>query len=195
MSNSNYQFPPSSPLLDDYSYQSSKDPFGLDASANSNINTNTKAKLAESRVGREEYPTPNPSSSLYRSSSPARETIVQSDVFKPKHVQDAIEVPKANINSDFNVLNPDKSVFRIPLLDTHSHFLIGRSSRSCEFTLSSLDSRISRIHLKISYNSQQVILTCLGSNGVGVIIPKPCFVYATNTSNNFIVMEIPPVNH
>ncbi|MCP8717274.1 MAG: FHA domain-containing protein [Asgard group archaeon] len=184
MSNSNYQFPPSSPLLDDYSYQSSKDPFGSGVIVN-------KAKLGELRVGREEYPTPNPSSSLYRSSSPARETITETDVFKSKPIlKDVIiEKPKANINSDFNVLNPDKSVIRIPLLDTHSHFSIGRSSRSCEFAVNALDSRISRIHLKISYNSQQVILTCLGSNGVGVIIPKPCFVYATNTNNNFIVME------
>ncbi|RCK64063.1 Protein PLM2 [Candida viswanathii] len=188
MSNSNYQFPPSSPLLDDYSYQASKDPFGTGSTVTTTTN---KGKVAETRVGREEYPTPNPSSSLFRSSSPARETISETDVFKPKPVEPQQEEapPKANINSDFNVLNPDKAVTRIALLDTHSHFSIGRSSRSCEFALNATDARISRVHLKISYNSQQVIMTCLGSNGVGVIIPKPCFVYATNTANNFIVME------
>ncbi|KGR16424.1 hypothetical protein I503_01108 [Candida albicans SC5314] len=179
MSNMNYQFPPSSPLLEDYSYNSSKDPFTSVASAKSKV----AEEAAEARVSRDNYPTPNPSSSLFRSSSPAREAYGDNDVFRPEPKQ------TANINKDFNVLNPDKSVMRIPLVNTHTHFSIGRSSRSCEFALTASDPRISRVHLKLSSSSQQIILTCLGSNGVGVIIPKPCFVYETNSPDNFIIME------
>ncbi|CAX45419.1 conserved hypothetical protein [Candida dubliniensis CD36] len=181
MSNMNYQFPPSSPVLEDYSYNSSKDPFTSAVTNKSRV----AEEATEARVSRDNYPTPNPSSSLFRSSSPAREAYSDNDkdIFKPE------PKPTANINKDFNVLNPDKSVIRIPLVNTHSHFSIGRSSRSCEFALTASDPRISRVHLKLSSSSQQIILTCLGSNGVGVIIPKPCFVYETNSSDNFIIME------
>ena len=72
MSNMNYQFPPSSPLLEDYSYNSSKDPFTSVASAKSKV----AEEAAEARVSRDNYPTPNPSSSLFRSSSPAKKLTV-----------------------------------------------------------------------------------------------------------------------
>ena len=72
----NYQFPPSSPLLEDYSYNSSKDPFTSVASAKSKV----AEEAAEARVSRDNYPTPNPSSSLFRSSSPAREAYGDNDV-------------------------------------------------------------------------------------------------------------------
>ncbi|KAL6449500.1 TOS4 Protein TOS4 [Candida maltosa Xu316] len=176
---SNYQFPPSSPLIDDYNYKTSKDPFSI-----------TKPKQqVEERVGREEYPTPNPSSCLFRSSSPAREATAENeDVFKTN--ANTTTTTTVSINTEFNVLNPDKSVLRVPLLEgTHSHFSIGRSSQSCEYSLNSKDARISRTHMKVSYSSQQIILTCVGANGAGIIIPKSCVVYATNTNDNYLVME------
>ncbi|KAG7665431.1 TOS4 [[Candida] subhashii] len=177
MSNTGYQFPPSSPLIDnDNGDKENHDPFSF--------KKDSKYDKFEFRSTRQDdYPTPNPSSALFRSSSPSRAPPdIDSDIFK-------FDKASININSDFNVLNPDKSVVRIPLLQDKSHFSIGRSSRSCEFALNPQDSRISRVHLKVSYSSEDIILTCIGANGVAICIPRDCLVLATSSANDFIIME------
>ncbi|RLV92528.1 Protein PLM2 [Spathaspora sp. JA1] len=183
MSNTNYQFPPSSPLLDTASDDErlGQDPFSL----------KQKGNLDWSRTSREvNYPTPNPSSALFRSSSPTREQSEEQEEEEELEVKSNNKQPKSvSINSNFNILNPDASVTRLPLLSDKSHFNIGRSSRSCDFALNCQDSRISRIHLTISHNSHEIILTCKGSNGVGIVIPHSCLIYATNSQNNFIISE------
>ncbi|CAI5756873.1 unnamed protein product [Candida verbasci] len=175
MSHTNYQFPPSSPLhdVDEYSIN---DQFAAKKQPGVNFTKGFE------RLTRDEYPTPNPSSSLFRSSSPARE-IENSP--KKNDLKSTI-----SINKDFNVLNPDKSVIRIPLLSTHTHFNFGRSSRSCEFAINAKDSYISRIHMKLTFDSEQIIINCVGSNGLTMIIPKNCLIYqTTNSKDNFIIKE------
>lgn len=165
MSKSNYQFPPSSPLHDDYSHDIKG--------------------MGENR-GRTEYPTPNPSSSLFRSSSPAADTHLAEDKTK-KSV--TFDLQKARINTDFNILNPDANVMRIPLLENQSRITIGRSSKSCDFFFASNDKNVSRLHISVSYNVEQLVLTCLGHNGLAIRIPKPCYVFATNSTDNYVVLE------
>lgn len=170
MSSSKYQFPPSSPLLSD---------------ANDyHVAAPKMMKGQEATRGRAEYPTPNPSSSLYRSSSPALDT-------EPFH-----EIPSSkttggvvSINSDFNILNPDKEVLRIPLISTQNQVTVGRSSKACDFYLGSKDRNVSRCHVSISYNAEQIVLTCMGRNGLAVRIPKACHVIETNSKNNFVILE------
>ncbi|ODV78789.1 uncharacterized protein CANTADRAFT_22743 [Suhomyces tanzawaensis NRRL Y-17324] len=176
---SSYQFPPSSPLrsIDDYDSHLAKNPH-------------------EELRGRAAYPTPNPSSSLFRSSSPVGE-LAEGDVeavpagVPGKKVTFALTSPfaKVNINSDFNVLNPDASVLRVPLVGTQSKITVGRSSKSCDFYFGSSDKNVSRQHVSVCYDSEQLVLTCLGRNGLAIRIPRPCYVFATNSKDNYIVTE------
>lgn len=162
MSN-DYQFPPSSPLLDD-------------SSAFVGSSYNEKAFR-----GRTDYPTPNPSSSLFRSSSPSEES---------SHKRVTFEVKKSiAINSDFNILNPDANVLRIPLSSTQNKLAVGRSSKACDYFFGSNDRNVSRTHASISYTSEQIVLTCLGRNGLAMRIPKAVHVIETSSKNNFIILE------
>ncbi|KAK6462597.1 hypothetical protein DFJ63DRAFT_319406 [Scheffersomyces coipomensis] len=203
-SDPNGQFPPSSPLISNEDY-AAEDPFAF----------KPKFQLQElhhqSKSAIKEYPTPNPSSALFRSSSPVRSnnnhiitTTTTTTNFYDTHTPEPVnqlQHPKkvkfdltkqsktVRINSDFNILDPDVKVTRIPLLNSKSHITIGRSSKSCDFAINAKNSFISRIHVSLSYNSQQIILNCLGQNGITINIPKPCFVYATNSSKNYLIME------
>lgn len=156
---SDYQFPPSSPVT--HASETDFDPFSKQKSA---------------PRGRHEYPTPNPSSTTGRSSSPAR--IEEPDSF-PKRV--AFELPsrRVSINRDFNILNPDASVLRVPLLLNKTQLLIGRSSKSCDFHLNAPDKTVSRAHVKVEYTFDTITLTCLGHNGLGMIVPRVCEVSKT----------------
>ncbi|KAK6456892.1 uncharacterized protein RJT20DRAFT_126968 [Scheffersomyces xylosifermentans] len=224
----NGQFPPSSPLISNDDYATA-DPFSFKSKDITAKHSGGKHHEEHEERGRFDYPTPNPSSALFRSSSPApaivngespesedeleQETNIKSlKVSKaPKSIKTKYSVTtpdrvsnktkksvkfdlkknakKVNINKDFNILHPDAKVSRIPLIESKSHLTIGRSSNSCDFALSSKDSFISRTHMSISYNSEQIILTCLGVNGVAIRIPKSCYVYATTAESNFIVVE------
>ncbi|KAI5964598.1 TOS4 [Candida pseudojiufengensis] len=186
----NYQFPPSSPLHDsvgDQDFKKNNDPFA--------IKEKKFQSISQQRIGRDEYPTPNPSSSLFRSSSPARDdTFNRSCEKEIDKVQEAIETKEKcktsiSINKDFNILNPDKHITRIPLLSEENHFSIGRSSNSCDYTLDAKDSFISRVHIKIGYTKDQIIIECKGSNGASVIIPKSCFVHSTIKKNTYLISE------
>lgn len=178
-----YQFPPSSPVLD--AVETDFDPFRKDSAR-----------------GRTEYPTPNPSSTVGRSSSPARH---ENDCEDEKLLHDfattnsklhafpdrnaARNSPKKNvtfgrkvsINRDFNILNPDALVVRVPLLDYKSHVVVGRSSKSCDYHFKSIDRYVSRKHVRIDYSDDKVVFTCLGFNGFGMIVPRVCQVTRTES--------------
>lgn len=159
-----YQFPPSSPVIHDH------EPHGL-----------TLGKSNDLVRGRFDYPTPNPSSSVGRSSSPARATENAS--------QTGITIKKANINRDFNILNPDKEVTRIPLSNTLSSIIIGRSSKSCDYHLRNNDKQVSRSHIRVDHNDSNMTITCLGYNGFGMILPRVCEVSRPNDSDAFFVLK------
>lgn len=190
MSNTNYQFPPSSPLHDAAEVLHNKDPFAL---------AKKPQPLVEGKDARAsrivELPTPNPSSSLFRSSSPAREEIAANrnefmSNWQNKPHESKYKQPAVAINKNFNILKSDNSVLRIPFLSSQYEFSIGRSSQTCQYNLNSKDSYISRTHVKINYNPQHMIINCIGSNGMGVVIPKTCFVYAKpQNKNEYIVVE------
>lgn len=171
---SDCQFPPSSPVLN--AADSVFDPF-----------TRPKDTLR----GRAEYPTPNPSSTLGRSSSPARHEndVASEDANAISPVKSALSgklLPPVgsfaavgrrstvHINRDFNILNPDASVMRIPLVSGQSQLLVGRSSKSCDFHLKTTDKTVSRAHVQISYDAESLTITCLGYNGFGMIVPRVC---------------------
>ena len=159
---SSYMFPPSSPLIGDRD-----DDIKPKASLSSGF---TVSKPVVADRGRLEYPTPNPSSCLFRLSSPVNDHRVA-------------------INRDFNILAPDAGVLRVPLISHKSNLTIGRSSKSCDFFFGSKDKMVSREHVSVTYDASNIVLTCLGVNGMAITIPKPCYVYATNTPNNYIIRQ------
>lgn len=153
-----YQFPPSSPVLHDQDSRS--DPFSKPVKGGGELN----------RRGRFEYPTPNPSSTLGRSSSPTR---ITDDIQQPSNLGE--KVPNAvSINRDFNILNPDSQVLRVPLLSFKPTMFVGRSLKLCDFHFRSIDKAVSRIHIKIEHTKDTLDLTCLGYNGFGMILPRMC---------------------
>lgn len=199
MSN-DYQFPPSSPLMGGSGSYEEHDPFGV-------IKKGEKDLLERGRIN---YPTPNPSSSVGRSSSPSRgdyevnlgaktkkivtfnldeSTPVKQQINQPGNEDNKIQ--KVRINRDFNILDPDAGVLRVPLLPNKTSILIGRSSRACDFYLKAKDKTISRTHISVSYDqyTNQMSLHCLGYNGFAMRIPKPCVVYGTSQKNDYILME------
>ncbi|CAG88155.2 DEHA2E13970p [Debaryomyces hansenii CBS767] len=198
---SNYQFPPSSPLMSGSGgYDEEHDPFAI----------GSKGEKGMVDRGRVNYPTPNPSSSVGRSSSLGRgdEDEVNLSVKPKKSVSFNLvsstpakqrkentfgqqKPQKVKINRDFNILDPDAKVLRVPLLTNKTSLLIGRSSKACDFYLNAKDKTISRTHISISYDqhTNQMNLHCLGYNGFAMRIPKPCVVYGTNNKNDYILME------
>lgn len=127
------------------------------------------------------YPTPDPSSSIGAISSPVR--CWRKDV-------DFGESCKTN-SKDFNVMKPEDSVLKVPLDPSKNRIFIGRSSRSCDYSLRSGDKRISRTHATINYddNKGKITLCCLGYNGLAVIIPRSCLVYATDRKDEYVLIE------
>ncbi|CAK9435483.1 uncharacterized protein LODBEIA_P02100 [Lodderomyces beijingensis] len=207
MSRTNYQFPPSSPFNDNDSGNGDdrecspavrvKETFAISALASV---TSQQQKLAR---GYQEYPTPNPSSSLFRSSSPVKAEFSKSekeplaldnlvrknDTNTNTNTDNDKEKEKVQINKDFNIVNSDKNVVRIPFSTDEGHFTIGRSSRNCDFPLDSKDARISRVHLKLSYDAKNATITCVGANGVGIVIPRPCYILATEVADQYLITE------
>lgn len=169
-----YQFPPSSPLIGDLHQDDMKKP--------DNIVTN-KFKTDEIQDcrgidlskqitdrGRLEYPTPNPSSCLFRSSSPVYDR--------------SNKVGSTSINKDFNILNPDDQISRIPL--NSDEIIIGRSSKSCDYYLNSKNKFISRKHVFIKkLDHENLMIKCLGYNGLTITLPQSCKIYQTNVENQY----------
>lgn len=220
---SEYQFPPSSPVLN--AADADVDPF----------------RPKDLPRGRHEYPTPNPSSTVGRSSSPARHedekarADEKSRVAGAKHV--AFEFPRGNeaakptppgfyshsdggkkepskgtfdrsankylggagmaaknpnratvsINRDFNILNPDATVLRIPLTASKSSVVVGRSSKTCDYYFKTVDKTVSRAHVRVDHTSSTLVFTCLGHNGMRMVVPRVCQV--TNTRDKVFVLR------
>ncbi|CUM68381.1 uncharacterized protein PRCAT00006104001 [Priceomyces carsonii] len=150
-------FPPSSPLLD----------------------RDVKHELVEKVVV---YPTPHPSSTTGRESSPAPLEKSRKALLKINF--------NSKENKDFDILLPRKEIMLIPLSnDSNGCILIGRSSKSCDYCLSKKDKTISRVHLSIIYSSEQIIIHCIGFNGFAIKIPRTCLIYSTSIKNNYIIYE------
>lgn len=160
-----YQFPPSSPLAheDVDQFESFKRPRLIDA--------------------RGRYPTPNPSSATGRSSSPVRE--------KEPVAQDSrnVSFKLPSTNKDFNIISPDTTVLRVPLLASKSSVLIGRSSKSCDFHFRTPDKTVSRTHLKVDYSADSITITCLGYNGLAMRVPRPCHVSAGDKPGHYVLSD------
>ncbi|WPK24209.1 hypothetical protein PUMCH_001474 [Australozyma saopauloensis] len=159
------QFPPSSPVLHAADLY---DPFTL----------KNKGDDSRGRAVRE-YPTPNPSSTIGRSSSPSRQE--EEDVKDDFSLSSKPTKPVVQINRDFNVLNPDKNVLRVPLMSGRPLVVLGRSSKACDFHLrqnggsgGKLDKTISRRHVLIQHNDKKITFRCLGHNGFTMMIPRVC---------------------
>ncbi|KAL7666479.1 FHA domain-containing protein [[Candida] zeylanoides] len=200
---SSHQFPPSSPLHGDSHRE--YDVFAA-----------TTSKEHDAYRGRPttHYPTPNPSSATGRSSSPVREVtrhdvdIAAAPVPAPKSatgpvsnslekVASARSKPKhqVRINRDFNILDPDHDVLRIPLAPVPVQgargptILVGRSSKQCDFYFKSSDKTISRTHLAIHSEFDHIVVECLGFGGFAMRIPCACLVYGTSQANDYVLME------
>ncbi|KAG7194728.1 uncharacterized protein KQ657_004407 [Scheffersomyces spartinae] len=185
------QFPPSSPLIGTTDF----DPF----------RKSEQEKHQHERGRNAGYPTPNPSSTTGRSSSPARYDTAHPffplDLSKKKSVvfSNTNTIHKYGetvaINRDFNILNPDEAVMRIPIAPTTTEpVLIGRSSKSCAYHIETKDKSVSRVHfliiavpLSLTSNSH-FILKCLGYNGCTVQIPKFCYV-TQMSRNHYSIVE------
>lgn len=179
------QFPPSSPIglgaaalhddqqLDDPFYQPSsnhssgtlqffktKTKSGVDAEANTKTLHKPVAAVRE-------YPTPNPSSTLGRSSSPARAANVSltlSDFEFERELEDELTKPGKRAHAPVQIaLDPRDS----------SRLAIGRKKSVCDIALPR-EKNISRQHAFISYiaTTNQVRLECNGTNGLVVAFPK-----------------------
>lgn len=185
----NYQFLPSSPLAHESRHE-----------------VKSKDQLVRGRLY---YPTPNPSSTTGRSSSPVTELKAYEANIRPKKTvsfvqeqssfsnadnkmdeNESKEINTVAINRDFNILNPDEKVLRVPLLRGKDKLFVGRSSRSCDFFLPASDRKISRVHILVDYAEADAIqLRCIGYNGFGLRIPRVCSVYASNEPNAYVLKE------
>lgn len=171
------QFPPSSPVHDGPE-SAHVDPFPF------------KHPSKPSQRGRSELPTPNPSSTVGRSSSPARNDDAHAAYLIQKVEQVAAAAAACrtvSINTEFNIVNPHASVLRVPLLPSKKSVTIGRSSKACDFhfsrTKGPLDRFISRCHVRVDYSDEEISLLCLGHNGFGIIIPQVCDVTKVDKSH------------
>lgn len=179
------QFPPSSPVLNAADIE---DPFAV------------KCKETFTR-GRHniELPTPNPSSSVGRSSSPSRQETDEHNfvpnvdtAFKTEtaELSTPIKPKSVSINRDFNILNPDKGVMRVPLLAARPQIVLGRSSRACDYYLrasndsSSMDKTVSRRHVLVQHSATKMVFKCLGHNGFIMMVPKMCKVTKKSDSDD-----------
>lgn len=155
------QFPPSSPLLGHT--EKHDDPFNSFSHGSPKklvLNTpfNRKAEGVQ-----EEYPTPNPSSSVgNRGSSPVRNDhkVVRSEI-EQEHVKD--------LEDTHRIVNTQKPLK--VLLYPNEKVTLGRSSR-CDYFMKTKFA--SRIHMKLQYTKDEEELTvlCKGSNPLVVMFNK-----------------------
>ncbi|RKP29460.1 hypothetical protein METBISCDRAFT_24207 [Metschnikowia bicuspidata] len=181
------QFPPSSPVLNASDHC---DPFTV------------RSKDASHRGRAQEYPTPNPSSTVGYLSSPSRQEDEPEEPEEPDLPLAALDQVKTpakparttvSINREFNILNPDKAVLRVPLVATRPQITIGRSSKASDYCLRSvgpnnrtdkIDKTVSRRHVLVNHYATKMVLKCLGHNGFSVTVPKVCGVKQKAASGN-----------
>lgn len=152
------------------------------------------SKAAVLTRGRHEYPTPNPSSTTGRSSSPARHGEVEGfGRHDPKKVTFSFPTKSVSINKDFNILNPHDLVLRVPLVAYRRELRVGRSSKSCDFSFKNVDKSVSRVHVKVDYSDDEMTLSCVGANGFGMIVPQVCQVKQIDKNTFSLLVAAAPL--
>lgn len=166
------QFPPSSPLRDsDFKVKSyeSYDPF---AKHSPKYTKNHSIEF---------YPTPHPSSTIGRSSPHASDDEGDLHSARPPKVQFHVDKPSLPISSHLKIL-------KVPL--NKPIITLGRSSKNNDICIKSNDKTISRNHIKIESMAESLTIGCLGQNGFGITIPRPCEVQKLS-DQHFKLTEIP----
>ncbi|EGV65413.1 target of SBF [Yamadazyma tenuis] len=158
------QFPPSSPLRDEPEFV--HDPFKSKPTSHL-----PPAPKDDSRGRAFNYPTPHPSSSAGRSSSPHHSYLddYQHQLLEPKKV--AFEINRPVMETGHSGV----TITKVPL--THPVVVVGRSSKASDIAIKTTDRTVSRKHLRISHTEDEITIECLGCNGYGVTIPKACYVH------------------
>lgn len=129
------------------------------------------------------YPTPAPTSSLGRSSSPSRrnDLIASSPPLSRHQIGRKAEYTQptfAHSRESFRVRSPLAAVFVVPLPRSGREIRLGRSSKVCDVALSSQNKLISRVHVSLEYirgdgsDSGTLRVTCRGWNGCMVVVPE-----------------------
>lgn len=133
--------------------------------------------------GKIEYPTPHPSSTLGRSSSPVRGSRDSgqdvSPQEPPKKMSFELDKPTLPIMSHIKLI-------KVPL--DKPLITIGRSSKSNDVVIKTNSKTISRNHIKINCMGEYLKIECLGQNGFGITIPRACYVYQL-APNEFKLVE------
>lgn len=170
------QFPPSSPLRDD---KENEDPFSLKGKEYIKPKADDRGRVRFDI----QYPTPNPSSSLARSSSPhyepeepeEPEEYEQSQQDEPQPRKISFHVDKPIMK---DIIGSDVKITKIPL--NKSQLIIGRSSQTSDIAIKTKQKFISRNHLKVTKHLNELEIECLGHNGFGITIPRACGVTQLN---------------
>lgn len=162
----NSQFPPSSPIASSHQYDL-ENPFYHPEKDTESVVSSASLKLFKDKDDLKQgnvknYPTPHPSSTVGRSSSPMRDQageILSSDYEMEKHLE--TELKKVSL-IDISLDPRD-----------NSRLAIGRKKSVCDIHLPR-GKNISRQHAFISYisPSNQLKLECNGTNGLVISFPK-----------------------
>lgn len=199
------QFPPSSPVLNaSHSDAFTKETFHKEPYSKDSFSWDSRGRSTE-------YPTPNPSSSIGRLSSPARlgeeevkrsERLLESSKKKDstvslKSFRTSTKLQNVQINKDFDIGNPCKGVLRVPLLASRPVFTIGRSSKASDYYLRSMqeegvpiDKTVSRRHVQVENRDSSIVFTCLGHNGFMMMVPRLCGVTQKGEKNAYVLVEM-----
>lgn len=184
------QFPPSSPIVGSFEQEFENPFYEPDTKATPISTVGLKlfkeAKEVDKQSTQKSYPTPHPSSTLGRSSSPVREqlgdsTILSSDYELERHLETELK-SSCMVNIE---LDPR---------DT-SRLAIGRKKSVCDIRLPR-GKNISRQHAFISYipQSNQIRLECNGTNGLVVAFPKKLTHVLVKKVESINVYELVPVD-
>ncbi|KAF5093902.1 hypothetical protein D0Z00_003801 [Geotrichum galactomycetum] len=153
------------------------------------------------------YPSPAPTSSVgFRSSSPPpastlsereeeeEELKQQQTLLEQRHEEKKMKMKMAPINS---VVTPiPKATSSSPIIVSiprkGGKVTIGRSSKSCNFALSSKNKLVSRVHVAITYIPQgnRVLFACIGWNGCRITVPT-----RLDENNHEIISEVDLAHH
>ena len=137
-----------------------------------------------------EYPTPNPSSSIGRSSSPIRGEIVEGPTSPTNLFTDY--GPTSNEKSKSSSKKVQKDLIHIELNPNESkRLVIGRKGSLSDIILPS-KKNISREHASITYmeDKNQIKLECLGTNGLVVILPRKLYCQLIKRDPNVEAYEL-----
>ncbi|CAI4035101.1 hypothetical protein SMKI_12G2410 [Saccharomyces mikatae IFO 1815] len=162
----------------------------------SNLEKAGKAALEPfGNVGKVSYPTPFPSSSIGRVSSPVRSSKVNAIPSSPAFPNEWAETsPRlssklSSPSKHIKVINTELDPSKI------SSITVGRNSSQCDVTLSK-NKFISRLHASISYlpQSDEVKIHCFSMNGLIVICPKKfdCYLLRDAMDNNNKAYRLAP---